>query len=107
MTDTDSPLRDDATEYLYGEGAFRMPAKLVTSGKGFIGCMAFLAPGVDPTGQRELWDVEIIVIPRRKCKRIPGGVGDYRIDQIYTSGYRPHAWQPPYCQLGKEKLNNQ
>jgi len=97
-------MADLLTEQLYGEGAFRAIGKFIVHGDGphkrnvhlFAGVIAGDAPqGAD--GNHQMWECEIIVIPRRKF-RDDGRFNGHRIDQLLTGhfGDREMWEQPPY-----------
>jgi len=95
-------MPDKITEMLHGEGAFRAAGKfIVHGGKApylFAGAIYPLndeAPqGAD--GDHQMWECEVIIIPRRKAKD-DGTFSGYRIDQVLTHQFgNREMWQEPY-----------
>lgn len=106
-TTVESPLLDawknEVNAYInaqqFGEGAIRIPAKMVFTGtacRGFVGCIAFSSP-VKDVNVPEMWEGDLVFIPRRKAQSLGGAtVGNWRADQILTSGFHRKDWTEPY-----------
>lgn len=84
---------DIIAEALFGEGAFRTQSKLVITSTGLIaGALLHLPETVSK--EWEQWEVDVIIIPRRKAK-LPKHRG-WRVDQLVTSTIRREDTAKPY-----------
>ena len=95
-------MADILTEQQYGEGAFRAAGKFIVHGGEaphlFAGSIYPLdeKPLEGADGNHQMWECEVIIIPRRKFKD-EGTFRGYRIDQVLTSQFgNREMWQPPY-----------
>lgn len=114
-------MGDVLTEMEHGEGAIRMPAKLVLKPDGApnddglmtIGLWGAAASGFgqlvlqENEDKWEMWECEIIIIPRRKYSgtRNDGSTAfaGKRADQMLVGNYHlPECWGPKYYEINDD-----
>ena len=100
-------MADFLAEWEHGKGAFKALTKLVLCGRDSVGGLAKMTFGGVFLSEEmqidhddwEMWECEIIIIPKRKYKNDPekSMYGGMRIDQILTSQYaHPETWGDEY-----------
>ena len=96
-------MRDYIVKEMFGEHAISAIGKLVMMGAhratgdaneygGATAIAGVIIPDLVPdTGQHEMWECEIIIIPRRKYRGFD--VPNCRLDQLLASNYgNPERW---------------
>lgn len=92
-------MRDILAQQMFGEHAIYRIGKLViqktSDGKNTLIAGA-VVPAIESIDEREMWECEIYIVPRRK-RRLAEHFRGERIDQVLTAGYEnPENWGAVY-----------